>query len=258
MLGLCLVVQGSALAAAREVQVAVLLSPPIAGAVAGNEEATAIADLNEALMREICQRAAIRCTLHPLPFADIIPGVESGRYQIGMGNVLRTPEREQRVRFSSILWRSSSRLIGTRDAVKTQVPPDATALRVEALRNTRIAAVRGSQQLRYLQSLPQTNGLRIIETGTAKESFEALRGKRADFALEPMRSIYFQLAAAGSDDIQVVGPSMAEQGLGGTVHLILTKAEGDLGSAVDAALASMRNDGTFPRILRRYMPFLAD
>lgn len=257
-LALCLAVQGSAIAAAREVRVAVVLSPPIAGTASGNEEATAIADLNEALTREVCLRAAIRCSLHPLPFAEIIPGVESGHYQIAMGNVLRTPEREHRVRFSSMLWRSSSRLIGTPGAVKSQVPPDAAMLHVEALRNTRVAAVRGSQQLRYLQSLPPANGLRIIETDTVNESFEAVRSGRADFALEPMRSVYFQLAAAGRDDIRVIGPSMTEHGLGGTVHIILPKAEAELASAVDAALAAMRSDGTFQRILRRHMPFLAD
>jgi ABC-type amino acid transport substrate-binding protein len=255
---LCLAAQGSVVAAAREVRVAVVLSPPIVGTAAGSEEATAITDLNEALTREICLRATIRCSQHPLPFAEIIPGVESGRYQIGMGNVLRTPEREQRVRFSSLLWRSSSRLIGTLDALKSQSPPDPALLSVETLRNTRVAAVRGSQQLRYLQSLPQANGLRIIETGTANESFEALRSGRADFALEPMRSIYFQFKAAGRDDIVVIGPSMAEHGLGGTVHAILPKGEDELASAVDAALAAMRGDGTFQRILRRHMPFLAD
>lgn len=259
VLGLCLVMHGvNAAAATREVQVALLLSPPIAGAASGNQEAAAVAELNEALTREICQRAAVRCRLHRLPFAEIIPGVESGRYQIGMGNVLLTPEREQRVRFSSMLWRSSSRLIGTLEAVKSQVPPDAATLRVEALRNTRVAAVRGSQQLRYLQSLPAANGLRLVETGTANESFEAVLGGRADFALEPMRSAYFQLAAAGRDDIRPIGPSMTEHGLGGTVHVILPKAEGELAAAVDAALLAMRNDRTFQRILRRHMPFLAD
>jgi ABC-type amino acid transport substrate-binding protein len=40
--------------------------------------------------------------------------------------------------------------------------------------------------------------------------------------------------------------------------MILPKTEQALRAEVDTALDTMRSDGTFQRIIRRYMPFLAD
>jgi polar amino acid transport system substrate-binding protein/lysine/arginine/ornithine transport system substrate-binding protein/histidine transport system substrate-binding protein len=61
---------------------------------------------------------------------------------------------------------------------------------------------------------------------------------------------------AGATDF--AGPALTEHGLGGTVHMILPKTEQALRAEVDTALDTMRSDGTFQRIIRRYMPFLAD
>ncbi len=255
VLGLSLVTLAGAGAATREVQVAVLQSPTLPGATAVSQEAIAIGALNEALAREICQRVAVRCTSHSLPFAEIIPGVESGRYQIGIGNVLRTPDRERRLLFSLPLWRSSSRLVGTATAIgrfggHVQLPD---------LRGVTLAVERGTQQHRYLQEIVGTQKLKLIETASVGESMNLLVQGKADFSLMPVRTAYFLLQDAGGNAaVGFAGPALADHGLGGSVHVILNKNEADLRQQVDEALNAMRSDGTFQRILRRYMPFFAD
>lgn len=246
-------------AVARDLAVAVLLSAPAADSgAAASEETRAGSALNEALAHEICRRVDARCTLHPLPFADIVPGVEQGRYQLGVGNVLRTPERAQRVLFSQALWRSSSRLVASRAAIRAQPVKAESELRPEALRDARLAVVRGTQQARYMASLAATGNLQIGEFATLAECLDAVRSGRADFSLLPVRGAYFHLVAGAAGDLAFVGPALTADGLGGSVHAILPKREEKLLAAVDAALAAMRADGTFLRIVRRHMPFLAD
>lgn len=246
-------------AATRELSVATLRTAGTTpGGKASSNEASAIAELNEALTRELCRRLMARCVQHPLPFADILPGVESGRFQLGVANVLRTPEREMRVLFSQQLWRSSSRLIGTPRAIRSHSPAEGGEISLKKLRNVRIAVERGTQQQHYLSRLPAEQGLTVVESATVSESLRSLLDGRADFALMPIRSAYFLLAQPPSGKVQFVGPALTEQGLGGTVHIILPKNEAALCRDVDAALEAMRNDGTFQRIIRRYMPFLAD
>lgn len=246
-------------AATRELKIATLLLAPEADTgKPADGEANAVVELNDALARELCRRLAARCSQHPLPFADIIPGVEAGNFQIGVGNVLRTPERESHVLFSHPLWRSSSRLVGKPAGIARHRPSDGSELRLQTLHAVRVAVVRGTQQQRYLNRLAPAQKLTLVETATVGESLRTLLDDRADFALMPIRSAYFLLAAQSPGTLSFAGPALTAEGLGGTVHLILPKSEKTLCREVDAALDAMRSDGTFHRIIRRYMPFLAD
>lgn len=236
-------------AALRELQVATLRT----GDGAVSREGKAISDLNEALAREICQRIATRCTLQHLPFADIIPAVESGRARIGIANVLRTPERDARVLFSQPLWRSSSRLVGSTASIRSF----GSEIRLADLHGARLAVEIGTQQYRYLQEIAAAQKLKLIGTHSVEESMGLLLQGQADFSLMPVRSAYFLLLDARGD-AAFAGPALVDHGLGGSVHVILPKGDDALRQEVDAALDAMRADGTFQRILRRHMPFLAD
>lgn len=250
----------AAVTAPRALNVAMLRTAAAAdGQPPANGESGAIAELNDALARELCQRLAARCRRQLLPFAEIIPGVESGRYQLGVGNVLRTPERERRVLFSRPLWRSSSRLVGTPAAVRRQRPAGGSdGLLPQTLRAERVAVQRGTQQHSHMLRLAPARELTLIEAATSGEALRALLDGRADFALLPMRSAYFLLAELAPGSVEFAGPALAGDGLGGSVHLILPKGEDALRRQVDAALDAMRGDGTFQRIVRRHLPFLAD
>lgn len=237
---------------ARELRVATL--PPTTPN-ASDSESSSVTALNDALTREICQRLAVRCEVTRMPFAEVIPGVESGRYQLGVANVLRTPEREQRVLFTQMLWRSSSRLVARPQTVERHGGP---ALQLSQLSGVTIAAERGTQQHRYLTRISEKQNLKLLETTAVGDAMRATLDGRADFALMPIRSAYFLLQQQSPGEITFAGQAMVQDGLGGTVHMILPKGSDALRQEVDAVIDAMRRDGTFQRILRRHMPFLAD
>jgi ABC-type amino acid transport substrate-binding protein len=236
---------------ARELRIAAL---PPATPAASDSESGSVTALNDALVRELCQRLAVRCEVTRMPFAEIIPGVESGRYQLGVANVLRTPEREERVLFTQMLWRSSSRLVGRPQTVERHGGP---ALQVAQLSGVTIAAERGTQQYRYLSRISEKQGIKLLETTAVADAMRATLDGRADFALMPVRSAYFLLQQQPGQ-VTFAGQAMMQDGLGGTVHMILPKGSDALRQEVDAVIDAMRRDGTFQRILRRHMPFLAD
>lgn len=236
---------------AREIRVATL-PPSVPGA--SEVEPGNIAALNDALIREVCQRLAARCETTRLPFVEVLPGVESGRYQLGVANVLRTPEREARVLFSQPLWRSSSRLVARPSTVERH---GGATLQLAQLQNVTVAAERGTQQHRYLQRLEEKQGVKVLDTRSVADAMAAVADGHADFALMPMRSAFFLLQQAPGQ-VVFAGQAMVEDGLGGTVHMILPKSSEALRRELDVALDAMRRDGTFQRIFRRHMPFLAD
>lgn len=218
-------------------------------------ESGGLPSFNEEMARELCRRASARCSFVNSVFSEILPGIESGRFDLGFGNYLRTPEREKRVAFSDPIWRSSSRLVATSDSSQRfnnllRAPPS-----LDKLSDARIAAIEDSQQLRFLQALPAERRLTPLPARTMADAMELLRSGRADFALFPMLSAYALIQREAPGRFEFVGPAMQEGGLGGSVHIALPRDKEELRRAINQALAEMRADGTYHRIARRHFTF---
>ncbi len=253
-------------ALARDLNVAIGVRSPLElrqFSMAGSSPISSLGEVNrfnEALAREICQRLAFRCRIHYVTFAEILPGVEGQRFQMGFGNFLRTPERASRVGFSDALWRSSSRLVSTPETLRKFQSGSSQELNLETLANARVATITASQQHRYLEQIAPQRGLTIVTLTTPAEVFEALREQTADFALVVGLSAYMYIKA---EDPQLrrfsyVGAGITEHNLGGSVHIALPLSAHALRRDVNRAIADMRNDGTYNRITMQYLPFNPD
>ncbi len=210
--------------------------------------------LNEDIAREICRRINARCSVHYVTVAEILPGIESRRFDIGFGNFLRSPERELQVAYSDAIWHSSSRLVGSPSAAKTFAGKLGQAVTLDNLRDARVIAVDGSQQRAFLQRIAGERGLTVIVTPTPVGAINALRDDTADFALLPILNAYALLSRDNPQQLEFVGPAVADRGLGGSVHIVLPKQQDELRRSVNHAIAAIRADGTFQRIVRQYFP----
>lgn len=217
-----------------------------------------LAGFNEVMAREICRRAGVDCVFSSLEFKGVFDGVANGECQLGFGNFLRTPEREQRVAFSAPIWRSSSRLIGTLATAKRFAPEAGTEVMLERLVGARIIAVTGTVQYRYLQTHAAERGLSIVDKSVLQDAAASLLSDEADFLLAPALSGYALISSLPDGKLQFIGPAVAEHGLGGSVHVALPKGNAAVQKAVDRAIAAIRADGTYQRIVRQFFPFSLD
>ena len=215
---------------------------------------TLLADFNLALAREICRRIGAQCFFSNPPFPEILPGIESRRFQLGFGNYLRTPEREARVAFSDGLWRSSSRLLA-RASVAARFATTAQVIRLETLRDARIVAISGSEQHRHLHRIAGRQGLQVLGVTAMADCLDALSRGEADFALLPSLSAYLLLDPTAGDAPDFTGPGIVDHGLGGRVHIALPRGDEELRRRVNGALGEMQRDGSYQRIWRRHFPF---
>ena len=200
--------------------------------------------------RELCRSLQAECSFDAIPFKQIIDDVAAGRDDIGRGNVLRTPDREQRMLFSVPYWRSSSSLVGLRGQ------PEMTL--GEAIRSRRVAAIRGTRQHEALSRLAGSDPASLANlttVSTLEELWGAMRDGKSDMAIGPtLNVVHFLLSDAG-EGFETVGTPMSEDGLGGTVHIVFPPGRHELKASVDRALTALRNDGTYQRINRNYFPF---
>lgn len=210
------------------------------------------------LAREICRRIRSRCAFSYVTFGEILPGVEDGRFDLGCGNFLRSPEREERVAFSEPIFRSASRLVGSPATARAFAGKIGHEVNTGNLRGARVAVMEGTQQQAFLNAIAAERDLTVVATATKAAAFDALRDGGADFALLPVRAGYALISHQETGRFGFVGPAVADHGLGDTVHIILPKQENALRRSVNQAIAEIRADGTWHRIVRRHFPVNLD
>ncbi|MGV0951158.1 MAG: substrate-binding periplasmic protein [Azonexus sp.] len=253
----------SGLLQAAELKVAVLVQDPAQVSMQGDllPSSTPGADLvavTDELAREICRRIKARCSFSHVPFAEILPGVEDGRFDLGFGNFLRSPEREKRVAYSDPLFRSSSRLIGKPATARTFATKLGQPVSLASLRGARVAALEGSQQQAFLDGIAGERELAVLATSTTAEALDVLRKDGADFALLPIRTGYALISRDKAQHFVFVGPAVTAHGLGDAAHIVLAKQKNALRRAVNQAIAEIKADGTYLRIMQRHFPVFLD
>lgn len=227
-------------------------SRPPAGGAARNP---GLGGFNEELAGEICRRIHARCVTESVLFTEILPGIEAHRFDLGFGNFLRTPEREKHVAFSDSIWRSSSRLLGRPDNNRRLQARFGPAVGLDKLRDLRVGGVLGTQQYAYLARIAGEQGLSLSGFRSLDEALAELGKGQVDICLVPMLTVYSLLRRETPGRFEFVGPPMVDNGLGGTVHIALAKGREPLRQAVNAAIAALRADGTYHRLVRRHFPF---
>ena len=253
----------SGLLQAAELKVALLVQDPAQVSMQGDllPSSTPGADLvavTDELAREICRRINARCSFYYVPFAQILPGVEAGRFDLGFGNFLRAPEREKRVAFSDPLFRSSSRLIGTPATARAFATQLGQPVSLASLRGARVAALEGSQQQAFLDGIAGERALTVLPTSTTAVALDVLRSNGADFALLPIRTGYALISRDKAQHFVFVGPAVTSHSLGDAAHIVLEKQKTALRRAVNRAIAEIKTDGTFQRIMHRHFPISLD
>lgn len=209
------------------------------------------------LAREICRRINARCRFDYLLFGEMLPAMVAKRYEMGVGNFLRTPEREKMVNFSDSIATSSSRLLASPERAAA-FSGKAAGLTLSTLRDARVVVLAGSVQQEFLKRVAAEQRLTVLSVASTTEILPLLRKGEADFWLTPVYLAYALTGGEPPGKYQFYGPPEIGHGLGGSVHIALTKDDANLTATVNKALADLRQDGTYHRIVRQYFPVSLD
>lgn len=209
------------------------------------------------LVREICRRINARCRFDYLLFSEILPAMVAKRYEIAAGNFIRTPEREKMVNFSDAIATSSSRLLASPERAAV-FSGKVAGLSLKTLRDARVVVLAGSVQQEFVKSIAVEQRLTVLSVASTTEILSLLRKGEADFWLTPVYLAYSAIGGEPPGKYQFYGPPEVANGLGGSVHIALTKNDEDLTAQVNKALAELRADGTYHRIVRQYFPVSLD
>ena len=196
--------------------------------------------------RAVCLKMKVSCHFEAMTFLRILSTVSAGQADIGLSNALKTPEREKQVAFSVPYWRSTSSFFGVSGTVFKDP--------VDALSKFKVCVINGSRQHEYLSRLGIHPG-NVVATLSNQNAIDSVRQGLCPLAMAPTMQILNFLQSPEGKGFSFLGAPLTDQGLGGTVHLVVRPDKPELLQRVDQAIKELILDGTHEKLSRRYFPF---
>ncbi|NRB00019.1 MAG: transporter substrate-binding domain-containing protein [Rhodobacteraceae bacterium] len=189
-----------------------------------------VAGFERVLGDELCARAELTCEWVTNDWDSIIPNLTSGNYDTIIAGMSITDERDEVIDFT-----------------QNYIPPAASAYAAMDPGADLSGGVIAAQVNTIQASFVAESGATLLEFATPDETIAAVRNGEADavFAdkdfLVPIVDEDADLSFAG-DDVP----------LGGGVGMGIRETDGELRAAFDAAITSMKEDGTLNTLIKEW------
>ena len=179
---------------------------------------------------EVCTRAELDCEWVTNDWDSIIPNLVSGNYDVIIAGMSITDERDQVIDFT-----------------QAYTPPDPSAyisMTMDLdLEGAVVAAQTGTIQAAFIAD----KGWTLVEYSTPEDSIAAVRNGEADAVLADKS--YLSPIAAEEDGLMLLE---REEAIGGGVGLGVRESDGELKATLDAAIQSMKDDGTLNALITKW------
>ena len=180
---------------------------------------------------ELCARAELTCEWVKNDWDSIIPNLVSGNYDTIIAGMSITAERDEVIDFTQDYYPpTESAYVAAADGVD--------------LAGGIISAQTATIQAGYVAE----SGATLVEFATPEETIAAVRNGEADAVFADFDYLAPIVEASGGE-LMFVG---ARVPLGGGVGMGLRESDGELKAKFDAAITSMKEDGTLNELLTKW------
>lgn len=179
---------------------------------------------------ELCKRAALTCEWVTNDWDSIIPNLVSGNYDVIIAGMSITDERDQVIDFT-----------------QNYTQPDPSAYLAPSadvdVKGGVVAAQSGTIQASYVAS----SGAKLVEYATPEETIAAVRNGEADAVLADRA--YLQPIADEDDGLVLLDELVV---IGGGVGLGVRESDTELKATLNAAIQSMKDDGSLNALIQKW------
>lgn len=181
---------------------------------------------------ELCKRAKLECTWVTNEWDSIIPNLVSGNYDTIIAGMSITAERDEVIDFTQEYF-----------------PADPSAY--VALAGAGADATKGivAAQTSTIQAAHVADsGATVVEFATPEETVAAVRSGEADAVLAD-DAFLIDIVKASNGELAFVGDKVA---IGGGVGIGVRESDSELKDKLDAAITSMKADGTLNTMIAKW------
>ncbi len=181
---------------------------------------------------ELCTRAELTCEWVTNEWDSIIPNLVGGNYDTIIAGMSITDERDEVIDFT--------------DPYTQPDPSSFVAMSDDVdLEGGVIAAQTGTIQASHVASM----GATLVEFATPDETIAAVKNGEADAVLADKG--FLEPIANEDGDLMIVGEDVL---LGGGIGLGVRESDGELKEKFNAAIQSMKEDGSLNALIEKWLP----
>lgn len=180
---------------------------------------------------ELCKRAELTCEWVTNDWDSIIPNLVSGNYDVIIAGMSITAERDEVIDFTQNYYPpATSSYLAMSDSV--DVSSGVIAAQTATIQAAHVAE----------------SGATLVEFATPDETIAAVQNGEADAVFADTDYLKPFVEESGGEFMFVAEPVQ----LGGGVGLGLRESDTELKAKLDAAITSMKEDGTINELLKKY------
>jgi polar amino acid transport system substrate-binding protein len=180
---------------------------------------------------ELCMRAELKCEWVTNEWDSIIPNLTSGNYDTIIAGMSITAERDEVIDFTQDYFPPSA-------SVYVAMSADAD------IKGGVIAAQTSTIQSGYIAE----SGATLLEFATYDETIAAVRSGQADAVFADKDPLNATVEESGGELVFTGDPVQ----LGGGVGMGLRESDGELKGKFDAAITSMKEDGSLNTLIKKW------
>ena len=179
---------------------------------------------------ELCTRAELTCEWVTNDWDSIIPNLVSGNYDAIIAGMSITDERDEVIDFT-----------------RAYTPPDPSAYLALSMDVDVEGGVIAAQTNTIQASFVAEQGWTLVEFPTPEDTIAAVRNGEADAVLADKS--YLAPVAAEEDGLMLLSQ---EEEIGGGVGLGVRESDTELKETLDAAIQSMKDDGSLNELITKW------
>lgn len=194
----------------------------------------------------LCKELGRTCDVRKVPFDEIIPSIVEGKIDIAVAGMGASEERKKLVDFTERYFRSLSIFI-ERAGTLPGISPD-------TLKGLKVGAQVDTLQADYLRK-SYGDSIILVTASSHDELFHMLKDKRVDLILVDGLPGYARLKSDLGDGLETVGEPVDSGSVMDWASIAVSKKQPELREAVNEAIQTLRRNGEYGRINRKYFDF---
>ena len=198
------------------------------------------------IARALCDAMGASCTMELAKWEELLPGLTEGKFDVIVASMARTPEREAVADFSQYYYRSRSAFVADPRREFIQTP--------KGLSGWTLAAQAGTVQADHIAATYGQTA-KIVLAPTLTDALRMLAEHEVDAVLADCLTSYSFLQTEEGTPFDFVGVPLPEENPSSRACIAVRKGNGKLLQAINDAIKTIRIDGTYDRINRKYFPF---
>ena len=190
------------------------------------------------LITAVADEAGLELKQEVTNFDGIIPGLQTGSFDLAVAGISITDERKQTIDFSDPYYKSGL-ILG--------VPTDNDDIKsIDDLDGKTVATRLGSTSAAYIEDNIKGADAKTYEQ--LDQAYLAVESGSADAVLYDQPNVAYYIRTEGEDKLKMVGDLLEAQDYG----IAISKDNPNLVKAVNEALATIKDDGTYADMYKKW------